>query len=409
MEGKNRNKGRWFSFAFIIFKKTNEMDIRHYFDEVNFSHFSELNATGWKYSMGAAIEKNTKKFTAEKFPKLELAIFGVSFDSRKDETYSDESSEKIRKELYYLAKPEIKINIVDFGNLKNSKSIKGFYKALRDIVEYFNELNIPVAVIGGSQDLDYGICDAFKTDKLFTYSTIDAFLDVKKGKEPFTAKNYLSRVFASNPDIFQFNLIGYQSYYVASDILKKTKGINDHIRLGQLREDITCAEPVLRNTDFLSFDIGAIKYSDVAGGNPFHPNGLRSEEACQLAKYAGLSERLKIFGLFNIDHERDKYGLTVSLSAQIIWYFIDGISNRNKLKVSFKENRIIYQIDVKEVGSPLVFIKNELTNQWWMQIRSFNNEFVLFACSENEYMQASNNDIPERWLRYIQKIDGYLK
>jgi len=385
------------------------MDIRHYFDEVNFSHFSELNLTGWKYSMGATIEKNTKKFTVKQFPKLELVILGVPFDSRIDEMHSKESSEIIRKELYKLAKPELKVNIVDFGNLKNSKSIKGCYKALRDIVEYFNELNIPVVVMGGSQDLDHGICDAFKSDKLFTYSTIDALLDVKKGKEPLTAKNYLSRVFAANPDIFQFNLIGYQSHYVASDFFSKIKGINDHIRLGQLREDITCAEPVLRNTDYLSFDIGAIKYSDVSGGNPFNPNGLRSEEACQLAKYAGLSERLKIFGLFNIDPEKDQYGLTASLSAQIIWYFIDGLSNRNKLKVSFKENKRIYQIDVKEVGSPLVFIKNELTNQWWMQFQSFNNKILLLACSENEYLQACNNDIPERWLRYIQKIDGYLK
>ena len=34
-----------------------------------------------------------------------------------------------------------KLNIVDFGNLKTSSSKKGNYKALRDIVEYFNELN----------------------------------------------------------------------------------------------------------------------------------------------------------------------------------------------------------------------------------------------------------------------------
>jgi arginase family enzyme len=334
---------------------------------------------------------------------------GIPFDSKKPEIYSKEAPDRIRQELYYLAKPQKKLNIADFGNLRASRSIKGNYKALRDIIEYFNELNIPAIIIGGSQDLSYGICEAFKTNRLFTYSTIDATLDVKRSKESFGSKNYLSRIFASNPNIFQFSLIGYQSHYFAAEYFSKTKGINQHVRLGQLREDILLAEPILRNTDVLSFDIGAIKYSDAPGGNFLNPNGLRSEEACQLAKYAGLSERLKVFGLFGVDTKKDQFNLIIKLSAQIIWYFIDGFSNRKSLKDSFEENKIVYQVDVKGASKPLVFFKNKETNQWCMQLQAYNNKKIVLGCQEKEYLQASNNDIPEMWLRYIQKIDELLK
>lgn len=385
------------------------MDVRHYFDDVDFTRFSELQPSQWKYSMGAIIEKGTKSLTNVKYQKLDLVILGVPFDSIKPENYSKEAPDTIRQELYYLAKPQNKLNIADFGNLRTSSSIKGNYKALRDIVEYFNELNVPSIIVGGSQDLSYGICEAFKTNKLFTYSTIDATLDIKKGKEPFGSKNYLSRIFASNPNIFQFSLIAYQSHYFANEYFVKTKGINHHVRLGQLREDISLAEPILRNTDVLSFDIGAIKYSEAPGGNCLNPNGLRSEEACQLAKYAGLSNRLQVFGLFGVDIEKDQFDLIIKLSAQIIWYFIDGFSNRKSLKTSFEKDKIVYQVDVKGVRKPLVFFKNKVTNQWWMQLQADNNNNIVLGCMEKEYLQASNNDIPEMWLRYIQKIDELLK
>jgi len=385
------------------------MDIRQYFDEVDFTHYSKLNSTAWKYSMGAAIEKNASHLPSKKYQKLNLVILGVPFDSRFPEYYSNKTPDKIRNELYYLAKPENELNIADFGNLKTSSSIKGNYKALRDVVEYLNELNITIIIIGGSQDLSFGICEAFKSNKLFTYSTIDSLLDVKKGIESFSFSNYLSRIFTSNPHLFEFNLIGYQGHYFAPYYFKKTKGIGNHIRLGHLRENITQAEPIIRNADVLSFDIGAIKHSEAPGGNCPNPNGLRSEEACQLSKYAGISQRLKVFGLFNIDLNKDQFGLALRLSAQVIWYFIDGFSNRNKLKVSLDENKIIYQVDVKEVNKPIVFIKNGLTNQWWMQLQAINNKKIVLACSENVYRQACNNDIPETWLRYIQKIDELLK
>lgn len=385
------------------------MDVRHYFDSVDFSKFFDLGQLGWKFSIGAVIEKNTSKFASDNIQKLDIAIFGVPFDSRKENTNSTVAPDKIREQLYQLSIFDDKINIVDFGNLKPASSLKGNYQALRDIVDYFTELNVVTVVIGGSQDLSYGICEAFKNNPFFAFSTVDAFLDVKKGKESFNSSNYLSRIFSSQPNLFQFSLLGFQSHYIASEYFLKTKGVNEHIRLGLLRDDMTLAESVLRNTDVLSFDIGAVKFSEAPGSNSFTPNGLRSEEACLLSKYAGLSNRLKIFGLFNIDTEKDNNNLTVSLAAQIIWYFIEGFINRQDETMNTNDNYIMYQVDVKNVDKPLVFYKNTKTNRWWMQLQSLNKELIYFGCSEKEYIKASNNEIPELWMKYIRKLDEILK
>lgn len=385
------------------------MDVHYYFNSVDFTTFYKSGHLQWKYSLGAGIEKKSKILSKENIGKLDVAIIGVPFDSRKEDTYSPEAPDKIRAELYQLVKFNNKINIADFGNLKPATSVKGNYQALRDIVDYFNELKIVTVIIGGSQDLSIGVCEAFKGDNYFSFSTIDAFLDVKKAKEPFDSTNYLSRLFINQPHLFQFNLIGFQSHYLATENLSKIKSVSNNIQLGNLRDNIAIAEPVFRNTDFLSFDVNSIKQSESPGSFRVTPNGLRSEEACQLAKYAGLSYRLKVFGLFDVVTENDSNGLTVKLASQIIWYFLEGFIYREIENQVSIENNKMFQVEVESVDKPIIFFKNKSTNQWWMQIETIEKRKLYFACSEKEYKQASNNEIPELWLNYIQKIDELLK
>ena len=140
-----------------------------------------------------------------------------------------------------------------------------------------------------------------------------------------------------------------------------------------------------------------------------NPNGLKSEESCQLAKYAGLSEKLSVFGLFGINLLKDKDAITVKLSAEITWYFIEGFINRQKVTGECSGKRIKYKVEVKDIEHPLVFMKCPETSRWWMEVQSIRGEKVLIACSENVYRQASDNEIPELWLKYVQKIDEFSK
>lgn len=383
------------------------MDIRHYFNPVNFAKLPELCTS--KYSVGRAIKNYSLKLTVSNIQNVEVAIFGVPNNNRSSETGSAKSPDIIRGELYQLTNLNGNLNFVDFGNLRATKSQKGTYLALRDVVEYFNELNIATIIIGGSQDLTIGVCEAFKNDRFFTLVSVDALLDVKKGNETLDSTNYLTRVFNLNPNLFQFSLLGYQSHFVAHDLFSKTKGVGEHLRLGLLREDLKEAEPIIRNADVLSFDVGAIKYIEAPGRNHVAPNGLRGEEACQLAKYAGVSSRLRVFGLFEADTQKDKSGLTAKLSAQIIWYFLEGFITRQIEKTESIENKVIYKVEVKDIDKPLVFHHHTETNRWWLEIQLLTGEKIYVACSEKEYSQASNNDIPELWLKYVQKTDDLSK
>ncbi len=393
------------SFAFIFMQKN--MNLLHYFDPVDFDMLSGDISYNWKYSLGAEVEKQTLKLREGTLKNVEMAIIGLPFETHETGYEITDVPDLIRKELYQLAGLG-KINIIDFGNLKQASSNKGNYLALRDVVDYLKELGIVAVVLGGSQDFSYGICEAFRNDKYFSFSTIDAFLDVKKGKESFSPSNYLTRVFSGQPDIFQFNLLAYQSYYIPTRYFAKTKGVTTHLRLGQLRDDITMAEPVFRNSDFVSFDFVAMKYSD-SPGRSMMPNGLRNEEACQLARYAGLSTRLKVFGLFGIQPGVDNIELTYKQAAQVLWYFIEGYSKRKRQKPETGDGFEVHRVEITELNDPLVFYRSIETGQWWIQIQALNKEMIYIACSEKDYIEATNNEIPGFWLKYLQKIDELLK
>jgi arginase family enzyme len=385
------------------------MDIQQYFEPVDFSKYSVKMKDGWKYTLGHSIEKSNSRLTSASIHKLDAVIFSVPVFNGLWHNQKNNPAEKIREELYRLSDIGKKMNVADFGQVKKARGRKGIFLALRDIIDYFNELNIVTVVIGGSQDLTVGICEAFKNETFFSLTAIDSLLDVKKGREAFSSTSYLSRIFQKNPQLFQFNLVAYQSHLVSASLFSKTKGTGTHARLGLLHKKPALAEPIFRNTDVLSFDMGALKYSEIPGSSARNPNGLYAEEACQFAKYAGLSNKLKVFGIFETGAEKDHIGITFQLSAQIIWYFLEGINNRIPMEKETPGNLRTFKVEIKEMDSPIVFYQCAETGRWWFEVQSLKGEKLLIACSEKEYKEAAADEIPENWLRVIQKIDELSK
>ena len=384
------------------------MDIRFYFEPVDFSKYQNQGPLNWKHTLGAIIEKNTVSLNPVNTRNLQIAIIGAPFNSSAKTSEISNIPDKIRTELYQLANTGAKMNIADFGNLKPAVSLKGNYQAIRDIIDYFNELKIITIVLGGSQDLTLGICEAFQNEKFFSLTVVDSVLDIKKGREATGAGNFLSSVFNSNPGIFQFNLVGYQSHLVPLAAFAKTQGINQHIRLGNIRDNVNNSEPVFRNSDVVSFDMSVLKLSEAPGTVYGTVNGLRSEEVCQLSKFAGLSNRVKSFGLFGIDPQKDQRTDTLQLAAQIAWYFIEGFQNRDA-GPDKTEELLSYQVHMKGVEYPVVFLKNPVTGQWWMEFETYDNKKLHFACTNDDYLKATDNEIPEIWMKFIQKIDEIVK
>lgn len=383
------------------------MDLTEYFDPVDFEALNKNTRLSPSHSFGTILEKNTLAFSGLNLGKADIAIIGVPFETKENELVTSSVPDSIRKELYQLAAPG-KIKVIDLGNLKQAQSHKGNYYALRDITDYLSELNVTILVLGGSEDFAYGICQAFRGNQFFTFSAVDAFLDIRKGKEAYDNHNYLSRIFTKQPDIFQFSLVGYQRHHVQAAMFEKTKGVGEHLSLGALKDSMVLAEPIFRNSDFVAIDFGTLKYSEAKGKRKL-PNGLGGEEICQLAKYAGLSRRLKAFALFEVSDEKSSEGLNVALAAESAWYFIEGVLQRSHADPQIEEDFVVHKVEIWQVETPLVFYEDNATGQWWLRLQTMGDSFVFLACSEQDYLEASHNEIPEIYLKYVQKIDEILK
>jgi formiminoglutamase len=354
------------------------MNLPDYFEPVDFTAIATEDNPLGKYSLGMEIEKNTLKFVQTNLTNTNAAIFGVPAENGKPQ--KNGTPDKIRTALYKLAGFDNNMTIADLGNLKPATSAKGTFLALRDVVEYLREMNVVAVILGGSHD-------------------------VKKGTETFNSTNYLTRVFKNLPNLFHFSLIGYQNHLVGEKLISQTKGIGEHLRLGQLRDDFTNAELLLRNADVLSFDMGAIKFSDAPSTPQKNPNGLRSDEACQLARYAGLGAKLSVFGLFNMfENTKTKTCTTTNLGAEIIWYFLEGLAGR-----AVPGEKTVYKVAIDGLEQPVIFNHEEETNRWWFEVRSISGKTLEVACAQQEYKEAAGNEIPGRWLKFVQKMDGLSK
>jgi hypothetical protein len=152
-------------------------------------------------------------------------------------------------------------------------------------------------------------------------------------------------------------------------------------------------EPVLRNAHLVSFDINAIKYSDAPSAR-CSPNGFTGEEACILARYAGMGSHISSFGIYGYQPRQDVNTLTALQAAQMLWYFIDGISRR-KHEAALEDTSLFNEFNTTLTDEGTLFLQSRRTGRWWMQLP----DKKLIACSYNDYVTASKNELPERWIR----------
>ena len=63
-------------------------------------------------------------------------------------------------------------------------------------------------------------------------------------------------------NLFNFSNVGYQTYYNSQEELDLLNSLFfDAFRLGEVK-DLTKVEPIMRDADVVSIDIGAIRQSD---------------------------------------------------------------------------------------------------------------------------------------------------
>jgi formiminoglutamase len=301
----------------------------------------------------------------------------------------------IRRQFYQLYNWHSDIRIADVGNIKPGSTLADTYAALRSVMNELINLGKTVIILGGSHDLTLAQYQSYvNRKKLIEVACVDALVDINI-ESSLKSENFLMEMLTDEPNfIHHYNHIGFQSYYVHPRMLETMDKLRfDCFRVGKVREFIDEMEPVLRNSNMLSFDICAIAHA-YAPSNQLSPNGLSGEDACAIMRFAGLSPNIDSIGIYGYIPENDINDLTAKQIAQMLWYVMDG---RNKglreASLSEKEYFVEYHTAFAEVET--TFLQSKKTNRWWMQLP----DQKYIACSYQDYLQASSNEVPERWLR----------
>lgn len=352
------------------------------------------------------------------FPDLEglqLAFIGVCEDrAAVNNKGCAAAPDEVRKHLYPLFAGEYELKMADFGNIMPGHSINDTYFALASVVEHCVRRQIIPIIIGGGQDLTYANYAAYeKLEQVVNVVAIDNALDLGTIESDLDSHTYLNRVILHQPSfLFNYSNLGFQSYYVDPEMRQLMgKLYFDLHRLGSIRGNMQDAEPVIRNADIVTMDISAIRQSDAPGNRNCTPNGLYGEEACQLARYAGMSDKATSFGVYEINPTVDHRGQTSHLAAQMVWYFVEGYYARKRdFPIGNKKDFLKYRVSLQELGHELVFYKSKKSDRWWMDVPYPPNHRVKFErhhlvpCTYADYQLACKEEMPDRWWRTYQKL-----
>jgi len=368
--------------------------------------FTKIKLAPWaqkKYALGTLLEKNRERLSLD---KAKIVIVGVEEDRNAVVKGSAEAPDRIREYLYSLNRVAPRFKILDIGNVRCGNTPNDTYFALKDVCRELIDHGITVVVLGGSQDLTFGIVKAFE-ERLFCLVNVDPKLDYHKGDKAIDSENYLNLVLRRPSTLYSQVTLGYQNYFVdslelqhASDQDAETK------RLGQLRYNMPTIEPYMREADIVSFDLNAVRQVEAPGQYFASPNGFYAEEACQISHYAGIGDHVKVAGFFNLIPRLDSSDLSCKLMAQIVWHFIEGfycriVEDPEKNVHDFNE----FIIDLEDLDMQITFYQSHKTNRWWMKIfNEYNDTDRLVPCTQEDYDMAARYEVPDRWWRHVRRL-----
>ncbi|MGJ8664759.1 MAG: formimidoylglutamase [Patiriisocius sp.] len=342
---------------------------------------------------------------------VKFALFGIK-ENRRDVNFmgAEVNFDAVRKAFYSLYPGNWKHTIADIGDIEKGETVEDSYFALRTITETLVKKDIIPIILGGSQDAMYAQYRAYDNfAKMINIVNVDSRFDLGDADAAISNKSYVGKIIVEKPyNLFNYSLLGYQSYFnPPQEIALMDHLFFDAYRLGEVTSDIKEVEPILRNADVISFDISAIKSSELGYSNAESPNGFDGREICAIARYAGISNRATSFSLFEIpDFEKNRSG--AMLIAQMLWYIVEGVNFRVKDDDFTDENCFTtYKVPLND--EILIFKKSSKTGRWWIElpfISKIDNKLkshTLLPCTYGEYLGATNQEIPERWLKARRK------
>lgn len=333
--------------------------------------------------------KNALLFRGEMpdLKKVRVAIIGVG----------DKEANALREQLYRCAYPFPKFAVADLGNLRKADAallIPVLYELLSGKV-------LPIVIAGK---------DELARAQFLAYQEAKSLVNMAVVDEQFRiGGTYGPLLKPCHPQLFHFGLMGLQVHQTPPEAVEfLTKNNFDLVRLGKSRANIEETEPVIRDADLLAFHLAALKQSEAPGVAAPSPSGYFAEEACQLCRYAGMSDKLTSFGLYGFRPEADRDGQTAQTTAQMLWYFLEGFFARKGDYPSSTAGLTEYVVDFRKLNYQLTFWKSVKSGRWWMQVpvatKRKHERHRLVPCSYQDYQSACREELPERLMQALQRF-----
>lgn len=362
-------------------------------------------------ALGQKIKIHTKRSGLPDLEDADIAILGV-VETRNDIDYAGAELHfnNIRQVFYSLYPGNWKKKIVDLGDINQGETVEDTYFAVKTIITILLEKGIIPVLLGGSQDITYANYRAYDDFlPMVNMVNVDVKFDLGDSSKPIKNDSFVGKVILDQPyNLFNYATLGYQTYFNSQEEIDLMEKLYfEAYRLGEITGNLTLAEPVMRDANIVTLDLKSIKASDVGNNQKFSPNGISGKDICAIARYAGISDKVTSFGIYEYKPSKQDE-TTAMLISQIIWYFIEGVNLRVKdddFLVTNNYQKFITLADSQE----LVFYKSNKTDRWWIEIpflKDVNNKLkrhTLLPCTHQDYIDASNGIIPERWYKAFQK------
>ncbi|WP_299889563.1 formimidoylglutamase [uncultured Lacinutrix sp.] len=347
-------------------------------------------------------------------PDLEdvsIAIIGV-LENRNDVNYIGEEFQlnEVRKSFYSLFPGSWNTIVADLGDINRGESVEDTYFALKTTISILVQKKIIPVIIGGSQDLTYAVYRAYDNMMpMVNIVNVDSRFDLGDSTKPIKNNSFVGKVILDQPyNLFNYATVGYQTYFNSQEEIDLMERLYfEAYRLGEVSNDITTVEPVMRDANIVSIDLGVVKASEVSLKQRLSPNGLDGKEICAVARYAGISNKVSSFGIYEYKPSYDDE-VTAMLISQMLWYFIEGVNCRVE-DDDFMNDKSHQKFTTLTNSQELVFYKSTKTGRWWIEIpflANVNNKLkkhTLLSCTHQDYLDACNDKVPERWYKAYQK------
>ena len=351
--------------------------------------------------------------TQESFPNVdyaEIAIFNVPEYEGTDNVATTADC-KIRDAFYRLYFDDLP-KVADLGTLSMMPTRKESFELITEVCTDLIDKGIIPVIIGGGQDISYAVYKAYANlEKGITFCVADSTFDIGKQEDKLHSKSFLSKIISYKPNyLFNYINLGYQTYFVKPEEISLLEGLNFEVnRLGEVKNNMYEIEPILRNADFLSFDLSCVKSSFLMSNVYSTPNGFDGEEACRISRYAGISDKISCFGIFEYNQDLDENNQGSQLISQMMWYFLEGVRSRKHELNPNVNNCVKYTVAFEDEQTKIVFYKSKTSGRWWMGVPfkssktdKMDNYFV--ACSYHDYEKANKGEIPQRWIKTYNRF-----